>query len=137
MSSEFLDSLKEGDLVVIRNRRLDTWGRRSGPAIYRVQKITPKRTQFFLLSSAGTELKLSGRGYDGLAAMQPYEPKVLDEIERDTKALRAQNRAWKMHEQLRSFERSIWERTPEEIAAFLEVTKQVELFLLNHVKEKS
>jgi hypothetical protein len=137
VSNEFLDNLKPGDLVVIRNRRLDTWGRRTGPVVYRVQNITPKRSRFDLLSSTGTELKLSGRGYDGPAAMEPYEPKVLDEIERDNKFLRAKNRAWKMHEQLRVFEQTLTERTPEEIASFLELTKQVELFLLNHVKEKS
>lgn len=133
--SEFLDNLKEGDKVVLRNRRLDTFGRRTGPAIYTVKRIPPKRSKIVLAAADGSELEVKG-GWNGMARLEPYTPEIDAEILLNDALIKAKNRAWQLTEQLRYFERQADDLPPEEIARFLEASKHLVILLKPYTEKK-
>lgn len=124
----FLAGLKPGDKVVLRNRKLDTWGRRHGPTIYTVARIPPKRSKMVLVDPKGVELEVKG-GWNGMARIEPYTDEVLVEIKRDSAVLTAKARAYRIHDQLRTFDQKALDLSPDQIARFLEHTKMLAVFL--------
>lgn len=119
-NSEFLESLKVGDQVVVRNRRLDTWNRNHGPNIYTVVSFTPKRKKFVLRDAGNRTLDLSDRQ---LAGIEPLTAAARKEHDDDTVRIRARAVASKMLYLLPRFEEFSHSESIEGLIAFLDSTE--------------
>jgi len=134
---KFLDSLKPGSQFVLRNRRLDTFGRRHGPQIYEVVKITPKRTKFtvrrigsteeFDIKGHGTHVVGGGFGREWFP-MLPYSQDIDAEMARNTAFIVSKNRASRMEGNLHLFER-LEEIDHERVEEFLRLSHDLDAFL--------
>lgn len=91
--------LKPGSEVALRDRKVDTWGRRSGYTLYRVVKITPKRSRFDLQSWGGRDRSLSA---SEAIDLEPITNEILESIRADNAFLRAQTVLYKATEALES-----------------------------------
>jgi len=94
---KWLNTLKAGDRVVVRTRRVDgAFSAPTGPVLYTIKNITAKRTRFDLFHSSNvesTETALSCNRYGSFKTgngawtnrfnMEPYVAEIDAEIARD------------------------------------------------------
>jgi len=123
----WLASLKVGDRVVLRNRRVDgEFGPPNGPAVYRIECITAKRTRFDLVNHTG-QLSLNRHGMlkTGKGAwshsfrMEPHTPSIDAEIARDDQRIRTSRQLGELAGLLSHRELKIQTFTPETLNTLL------------------
>lgn len=86
INSEFLLSLQVGEQVLLKDRRLDVWGRDLGFQVYVVESLSAKRTKIVLRHPDGRLKTL-----DKFQCMRicPVTAEALAEIAEDTKRILA------------------------------------------------
>jgi hypothetical protein len=99
MTNQFLEGLKVGDQVVVRDRYLSE--REYGPRIYRVEYITPKRSRFDLIIKGGLEMvsfdkngcrRTGGGWHSETFVIEPVSPGIGEEIAKDSVLILLNNR---------------------------------------------
>jgi hypothetical protein len=139
--SKWLDSLKVGDQVAANTRQLPGFQRNFGYKIFRITKITPKRTRFEVI---GPDSETHVFGRDGsfstgstynmaIHRMAPVTAEVMASIQADTLNIRADNRRYRLVNKLEEL-RSTLKDKPDLHLEFLGASEQLMALLDKHTK---
>jgi hypothetical protein len=112
----FLDALKPGDKVAVKDRALNSFARDFGYRIYTVVKISPKRTKFSCQNVAGETVDFvdfdkhgshrTGSGFHShYFDMEPVTEETYASIKRDTALIEAKRLASGLEGHLIAFQR--------------------------------
>lgn len=137
---EFLRTCKAGDKAIVRDRRMDTFGRTYGYRIYTLTNVPPKRSKFVAKAPDGQEVEFNKHGVVRIGGtwgesfyLEAFHEEALISIEEDDKRLKALHRAERMETEFHTLVRNFKMLNKEEIDRFLEVSKNMELFLQGHL----
>jgi len=124
-SQEFIDSLKVGDLVAVRNRRLDAFGKDLGYVIYKVMYITPKRTRFDIWAEGWNTRTADKRGFitGTYSRMMPVTDEIRASIDVDTQRIKASRRVDVVLKSSKLFDEH--QEEPSFVAEFLDATEPI------------
>lgn len=138
--NEWLKNLKEGDEVALDVRRLPDWTNRFGYKLFRVIKITPKKTRFDIaLMSESYSLNARGEVQSGSTynrfyhKMVPVTAEVMASIQADTLAIKVDNRRYRLTNKLEQLRDTLKEKREMHLE-FLAASDQLAALLDKYTK---
>jgi len=140
--SNWLDSLKEGEQVASKTRRLGGIGHNYGYKVFRIVKITPKRSRFDVVGPDSEQISFDRDGCYVVGSswsrhvfrLAPLTPEVYEEIKQDTMLIRAENRRYRLTKKLDELRSNFTDMGPDFHLEFLGASEQLMALLDKHTK---
>ena len=139
----WLATLKEGDQVACKTRPLGGIGHNYGYKVFRITKITDKRTRFDVVGPDSEHHSFSKDGSYRIGASQwshhiyrlePLTPEVYEDIKKDTMLIRADNRRYRLTKKMEELRNTFKEKGPDFHLEFVGASEQLLQLLDKHTK---